>query len=134
MTEETLTGGSMTYSAFERDGDKFFCMIRNFTDNTIFTYNGMVTLIDCVEGYCDGIEIVFPGNIKIGDLGSDFEALYGHMENYSCDKDDEFEDLSYNVYFPLDDNYYQNIYIWVDCDYDTGVITDYSYEYEGSPF
>ena len=34
----------------------------------------------------------------------------------------------------LVDNYYNNIYIWVDCDYDTGVITDYSYEYEGSPF
>lgn len=129
MTEEIISGGSLVYSAFERDGEKFFCMIRNYTGDTIYTFNGMVTMIDCTEGYADGIEIVFPGNIKIGDPASSFEAVYAGLEGYSCDNDSEYESLSYSFWATINEDTYENINIYVDCDYETQIITQYTYEY-----
>ncbi|MBQ9936589.1 MAG: hypothetical protein IJO70_12140 [Lachnospiraceae bacterium] len=128
MTEDYIYGDSSTLSAFEKDGEKFFCTITNYTEDTIYTANGMVTMIDAYDDYAKAIEIVFPGNIALSGNASQFEAAYSGYENYVCERDDEYETLCYNVYIPLSgDN--ESIFIWIDCDYNTGEILEYQYEY-----
>lgn len=129
MTDEYISSNSNILSAFEKDGEKFFCTIANYTDDTIYTYNGMVTLIDVFAGYSDKVEIVFPGDIEIGDNASEFEALYSGYENYECDKDDEYESLNYSVTVAFDEYANEGVFIWVDCNYATGEIIEYMYEY-----
>ncbi len=129
MTEEYINADSWTLSAFEKDGEKFFCEITNYTDDTIYTANGMVTMIDAYDEYAKNIEIVFPGNIALTGNASEFEALYSGYENYACDKDDEYETLCYNVTVFLDPDGHKSIFIWLDCDYNTGEILEYQYEY-----
>ncbi|MBR3834379.1 MAG: hypothetical protein IKJ73_08670 [Lachnospiraceae bacterium] len=129
MTEEYINADSWTLSAFEKDGEKFFCEIKNFTDDTIYTANGMVTMIDAYDDYSKTVEIVFPGNIALTGNASEFVALYGGYENYMCDKDDEYETLCYSVTVYLDESEDESIFIWLDCDYATGEILEYQYEY-----
>ena len=129
MTDEYITSNSSIVSALEKDGEKFFCTIINYTDDTIYTHNGMVTLVDVYDGYSDEVDIIFPGDIEVGDNASEFEALYSGYEFYECDKDDEYEDLYYSVTVPLSESGNEAIFIWVDCDYATGEILEYMYEY-----
>lgn len=128
MTDEYINANSNTLSALEKNGEKFFCTITNYTDDTIYTANGMVTMIDAYDEYSKNVEIVFPGNISLTGNASDFEAAYGGYEEFVCDRDDEYEGLYYNVYIPLDDN--ESIFIWLECDYNTGDILEYQYEYD----
>lgn len=129
MTEEYINAESRIISAFEKDGEKFFCTITNYTDDTIYTANGMVTRIDAYDDYAKAVEIVFPGNIALTGNASEFEALYSGHENYACDKDDEYETLCYSVTVFLDEDGHESVFIWVDCDYATGEILEYMYEY-----
>lgn len=127
-SEDYIYGNSKILSALEKDGEKFFCTITNYNDDTIYTVNGMVTMIDAYDDYSKVIEIVFPGNIALSGNASQFEAAYSGYESYVCERDDEYETLCYNVSVPLSgDN--ESIFIWIDCDYTTGEILEYQYEY-----
>lgn len=129
MTDEYINSNSWTLSAFEKDGEKFFCEIKNYTDDTIYTANGMVCMIDAYDDYAKSVEIVFPGNIALTGNASEFEAAYSGYENFTCDKDDEYETLCYNVTVFLDPEGHESIFIWLDCDYNTGEILEYQYEF-----
>ncbi len=127
-TDDYIYGNTYIVSALEKDGEKFFCAITNYTDDTIYTANGMVTMIDAYDDYAKVVEIVFPGGIALTGNASQFEAAYSGYESYVCERDDEYETLCYNVYIPLSgDN--ESIFIWIDCDYNTGEILEYQYEY-----
>lgn len=129
MTDEYISADSRILSAFEKDGEKFFCTITNYTEDTIYTANGMVNMIDAYDDYAKAVEIVFPGNIALTGNASEFEALYSGYENYACDRDDEYETLCYSVTVFLDEDGNESIFIWLDCDYATGEILEYQYEY-----
>lgn len=127
-SDEYVNANSNILSAIEKDGEKVYCYIANVTDDTILSANGMITMLDVYDDYAGEVEILFPGGLGLASNASDFEAVYGGYENFVCDKDDEFESLCYNVSVPLSgDN--ESIFIWIDCDYTTGEILEYQYEY-----
>ena len=128
-SDDYINANSKILSAIEKDGEKVYCYITNYTDDTIYTDNGMITMLDVYEDYAAEVEIVFPGNLGLSSNASEFEALYSGYENYVCDRDDEYETLCYSVSVPLSgDN--ESVFIWIDCDYATGKILEYQYEYD----
>ena len=127
-SDEYVNGDSQILSAIEKDGEKIYCYITNYTNDTILSCNGMITMLDVYDDYAAEVDITFPGNIGLSSNASDFESVYSGYENYECDRDDEYEGLYYSVSIPLSgDN--RSVFIWVECDYTTGAILEYMYEY-----
>ncbi len=127
-SDEYIYSNDYILSALEKDGEKIYCYLANYTGDTIYSFNGMVTMLDVYQEYAGEVDITFPGNMGIGKNATDFEATFGGYESFVCDRDDEYEGLYYNVSIPLSgDN--ESIFIWLECDYNTGEIIEYQYEY-----
>lgn len=121
-TDEYLAGDSYTWTSMEKNGEKIDVTLVNYTPNAILPINAYITEITVDINYCS-LEVIFPGGIKVGDPGTNFEAVYSDMgeDYYTADEEGDY----YSIY--IYDEPYRHIYVYMDYD-DTGIIDSYTYE------
>ena len=132
-TDEIIYGDSMVYGELEKNGEKFFCTITNYTNDAIYAYNGMVTEIEVEKGYLYDIEIIFPGDIQLGDSIDEFIEVYKDDPDFQAHQD---EDLCFHLeevhhyYVKKDTNAEEGERLYIDAiaGYDDKIIFEYSYD------
>lgn len=124
-TDDYILGDSCVYTYLQKDGNKISVTLENYTENAILPINAFVSEITVESSFCD-FDIVFPGDIRLGDTGSKIDEVYSDVEDYT--RDDEWGSfVSYHVFYYPDDDNISYISVSGYSDTDTDIITDYTY-------
>lgn len=126
-TDDYIAGESSVYTYIEKDGEKIYVRIMNYTTDALLPVNGYITYISADLDYFK-TPISFPGGYAMGDHYSSFEAVFG-------DKGDDYDfDDSYSSFISLDYSCYDEDVVGVDymnincyADPDTGELNEISY-------
>lgn len=126
-TDEYLAGYSTTSTYLEKDGEKMYVSIENFTPNAILPVNGCVTYISVDSDYFN-FPISFPGGYEIGGHYDKFTETYGDLTD--CYHFDDSYSAFISLYFSCyDDDIIGVSYLSVHCyaDPETGLLDEVAY-------
>lgn len=125
-TDDYITGGSSITTCLQKNGSKIEVVLRNYTDNAILPINAFVSEIKVEQNYCE-IEVVFPGDLRVGDPGSKFAEVYSDCEDY--ERDDEWSSfIDYHVYHTPEGKGAYSIFVKAYANKDTDIIEELTYK------
>ncbi len=120
-TDDYISGNSYTTTSMEKNGNKINVTLENYTTDSILPINAIVTSISVDIDYCE-LEVLFPGDLSLGDQGSKFADVYGDLgDDYTMSK------YTYSTYYRVwswGDTVSLSIYAYADTE--TGEITQLS--------